>query len=133
LIASRDRFDMTSIATRSLDWLEAYLEAERFRGYDPYDALSSPFFRLPVLCSSRWLRIAAEQAFKSSPVNRRPLLGIPKGYNPVTLAFVLEASAYRAHVEPQRADAFRARAAECVAELVRLRTGGSRRLLGLPL
>jgi len=52
------------------------------------------------------------------------LLRIPKGYNPVTLAFVLEASAYRARVEPQRADAFRARAAACVTELARLRTGG---------
>jgi hypothetical protein len=123
LIASRDRFDITSIV-RSLDRLEAHLEAERFRGYDPYDALSSPLFRLPVLRSSRWLRIASEQALKRSPVNLRPLLGIPKGYNPVTLAFVLEASAYRARIDPQRSDAFRARAAECVAELARLRTGG---------
>jgi hypothetical protein len=123
LIASRDRFDITSIV-RSLDRLEAHLEAERFRGYDPYDALSSPIFRLPVLRSSRWLRIAAEQALKRSPVNLRPLLRIPKGYNPVTLAFVLEASAYRSRTDPQRADAFRARAVKCVAELARLRSRG---------
>jgi hypothetical protein len=120
LIASRDRFDITSIAARSLD----RLEADRFRGYDPYDALSSPLFRLPVLRSSRWLRIAAEQALKRSRVDFRPLRRIPRGYNPVTLAFVLEACAYRARADLQRADAFRARAAECVAELARLRTGG---------
>ncbi|MGH8514873.1 MAG: delta-aminolevulinic acid dehydratase, partial [Gammaproteobacteria bacterium] len=124
MIENRDRFDITDNGVRSLDRLEAYLEAERFRGYDPYDALSSPLFRLPVLRSSRWLRIAAEQALKRLPVNLRPLLRIPKGYNPVTLAFVLEASAYRARIDPQRADAFRARAAECVAELARVRTGG---------
>jgi hypothetical protein len=124
LIASRDRFDITSITARSLDRLEAHLDAERFRGYDPYDALSSLLFRLPVLRSSRWLRIAAERAPKRSPVNLRLLLGIPKRYNPVTLAFILESSAYRARVDPQRADAFRARAAECVARLARSRTGG---------
>jgi hypothetical protein len=60
------------------------------------------------------------------------LLRIQKGYNPVTLAFVLEASSVsRARVDPHRADAFRhradafrARAAECVADLARLRTAG---------
>ena len=124
MIASRDRFEITSTLAQSLDRLEAHLEAERLRGYDPYDALSSPLFRLPVLRSSKWLRIAAEQGLKRSQVNLRPLLRIPKGYNPVTLAFVLQASAYRAHVDPQRADAYRARAGECVAELARLRTGG---------
>jgi hypothetical protein len=124
LIASQDRFDIPKTGVHSLDRLEAYLEAEHFRGYDPYDALSSPLFRLPVLRSSKWLRIAAEQTLKRSAINLRPLLRIPKGYNPVTLAFVLEASAYRAHVDPHRADAFRARAAECVTELARLRTDG---------
>jgi hypothetical protein len=70
------------------------------------------------------IRIAGEQALKRSPVNFRPLLRIPKGYNPVTLALVLEASAYRALAEPERADDHRARAAHCVAELDRLQTKG---------
>jgi hypothetical protein len=124
LIASRDRFEITDTLEQSLDRLEAHLEAEGFRGYDPYDALSSPLFRLPVLRSSKWLRIAAEQGLKRAPVNLRPLLRVPKGYNPVTLAFALEAAAYRARVEPEHADAYRARAAEFVAELARLRTSG---------
>jgi hypothetical protein len=109
---------------RSLGRLEAYLVAENLRGYDPYDALSSPLFRLPVLRSSKRLRLAALQALKRSPYNVRPLLGIPKGYNPVTLAFVLEASAYRAHTDRQREAIHHARAAECVAELAQLRTPG---------
>lgn len=108
----------------SLLRLETYLVAERFRGWDPYDALTSPLFRLPVLRSSKWIRLGAEQALKRFPYNIRPLLGIKKGYNPVTLAFVLEASAYRAATEPDRADLHRARAGECVAELERLQTGG---------
>jgi hypothetical protein len=109
---------------RSLRQLEAYLVAEHLRGYDPYDALSSPLFRLPVLRSSKWLRLAALQALKRSPYNVRPLLGIPMGYNPVTLAFVLEASAYRAHADRERAEVHRARASECVAELALLRSHG---------
>jgi hypothetical protein len=121
-IPSRTATD--SEVERSLARLEAYLVAERFRGWDPYDALTSPLFRLPLLRSSKWIRVGAEQALKRLPVNIRPLLGIKKGYNPVTLAFVLEASAYRAASEPARAEAYRARAAECVAELERLQTLG---------
>ena len=108
----------------ALERLESYLVRERFRGYDPYDALTSPLFRLPVLSSSRWIRIAAVQAVKRSPLNVRPLLRIPKGYNPVTLALVLEASVYRARAEPEREQIHRRRAAECIAELERLQTGG---------
>ena len=52
--ASPDRSEVTSRLGQRVDRLEAYLEAERFRGYDPYDALSSPVFRLPVLRSSKW-------------------------------------------------------------------------------
>jgi hypothetical protein len=108
----------------SLDRVESYLVAERFRGYDPYDALTSPLFRLPVLRSSKWLRIAGTQAVKRLPFNIRPLLAIPKGYNPVTLALVLEGSAYRAQVDRSRADEHRDRAAHCVSELARLSTKG---------
>jgi len=109
---------------RSLSRLETYLVAQRFRGWDPYDALTSPLFRLPLLRSSKWIRIAAEQTLKRLPYNIRPLLGIKKGCNPVTLAFVLEASAYRAKTEPDRADVYRARANECLAALEVLRTDG---------
>jgi hypothetical protein len=112
------------LVERSLARLESYLVREQYRGWDPYDALSSPLFRLPVLRSSRWIRLAAMQTLKRLPFNPRRLLGIPKGYNPVTLALVLEASAYRALAEPERADIHRRRAAECVAELDRLRTPG---------
>jgi hypothetical protein len=112
------------LVEQSLDRLEAHLVAERFRGYDPYDALCSPLFRLPLLRSARWPRFAAQQALKRLPYNVRPLLGIPKGYNPVTLAFVLEASAYRAQVDTKRAELHRTRAVECVAELARLRSLG---------
>jgi hypothetical protein len=107
-----------------LERVESYVVRERYRGYDPYDALTSPLFRLPILRSSKWLRIAAIQALKRSPVNMRPILRVPKGYNPVTLALVLEASSYRALADPGRAGSHRARAAECIGELRRLQTPG---------
>jgi hypothetical protein len=122
--ATRRRFEIMMLLRNTLETLEDHLETERFRGYDPYDALTSPLFRLPLFRSSKWIRLAAEQALKRSAINLRPLLRIPKGYNPVTLAFVLEACAYRSRVDPERAEAFRARAVECVAELKRLRTPG---------
>jgi hypothetical protein len=109
---------------QSIKRLEAHILAERYRGYDPYDALMSPAFRLPGLRSSRILRLRAQQVLRRSPVNLRPLLGIRKGYNPVTLALVLEAYAYLAQAEPQRASELQERGAECVRELRRLRSPG---------
>jgi hypothetical protein len=67
---------------------------------------------------------------KSRPVRNHNIFRAKPGSAPLVAALsvavlrVLEASACRARVDPQRADAFRARAAECVAELARLRTGG---------
>jgi hypothetical protein len=124
LVTRPDRSGISDVVATSLNHLEAYLVEERFRGYDPYDALTSPLFRLPVFRSSRVIRLAGEQALKRSPINLRSLLRIPKGYNPVTLALILEASAYRALAEPARADEHRARAAHCVVELDRLQTKG---------
>lgn len=124
MLSSASAADTRDELDRSLAALEAYLIRERFRGWDPYDALASPLFRLPLLRSSRWLRVAATQALKRSPVNVRPLLGIPKGYNPVTLAFVLAAATYRSQVDRERPDEHLELAETCVAELARLRTAG---------
>src|SRR5690348_2269492 len=109
---------------RSLDLLESYLGRERLRGYDPYDALTAPIFSLPFLRSSKWPRFAAQQALRRMRWNVRPLLRIRKGYNAVTVAFVLEGAAYRAHVDAGRAEAHRARAEECVRELSKMQTTG---------
>jgi hypothetical protein len=74
----------------AIDRLRTFIEAAHYRGYDPYDALKSPLFRLPGLRSSHFLRFAAQQAVKRSPVNLRPLLFVPKGTNPVTLGLCLQ-------------------------------------------
>lgn len=110
--------------SEGLSRVERYVVAERYRGYDPYDGLTSPLFRLPVLRSWKPIRLAAIQAVKRSPVNVRPLLAIPKQLNPVTIALVLEASAYRARSDREQADAHRARAHDCIDALKRLQTPG---------
>ncbi len=122
---------MTATVATSGDALEgalrrglAYVERERLRGYDPYDALASPLFRLPGLRSSHAVRFGAQQLLKRLPVNVRPLLGIAKGYNPVTVALVAQARAYLARAEPERADEHAESALWCVRELARLRSPG---------
>src|SRR6185437_2960115 len=58
------------------------------------------------------------QAVKRSPVNLRPLLGIPDGLSAATLAPVISAYARTGFLDPQEA---RVRLSECVAALAALR------------
>lgn len=68
--------------------LESYVESHEYKGYDCYDALLSPLLRF-VSRPSRWARMAAIQFLKRCPLNLRPILGVPKGYNPKGLGLFL--------------------------------------------
>ena len=68
--------------------LRKYIEAEGFKGFDPYDALNSPILSL-LSCGNKYLRIAFIQILKRLPVNLRPLLLIRKDYNPKGLGLFL--------------------------------------------
>jgi len=57
-----------------------YVEAADYAGYDPYDALNSPLLQC-LGARSKWIRIAATQLVRRSPVNLRPVLGIRKEHN----------------------------------------------------
>jgi len=87
--------EQIQLITESLDKLQRYIEKENYKGWDPYDALSSPLFKLPFFKSNKFIRFASQQAVKRSPLNLRPLLRIPKGYNPVTIGLVLQGYCYR--------------------------------------
>lgn len=78
----------------ALHKLIRHIESEHYKGFDPYDALKSPLFRLPVLRSNKILRFGAQQLVKRFPINMRPLLAVPKGYNPVTLGLCLQGYSY---------------------------------------
>lgn len=77
------------------------VQTEDYRGYDPYDALCSPIFRSPGF-RARLVRRAGQQVLKRSPLNVRPLLGIQKGRNPVTLALGLHAWSLLATVDASK-------------------------------
>ena len=91
---------------KSFDKLLDYIEAENFQGYDPYDALKSPFFKLPILRTNKLVRFGTQQLVKRLPFNIRPLLFIPRGYNPVTLGLCVQAYAYLYKAEPEKKEKY---------------------------
>ncbi|MCK5879663.1 MAG: delta-aminolevulinic acid dehydratase [Holophagae bacterium] len=108
----------------SLDRTEAFIRAEGYRGYDPYDGLASPLFKLPVLNRAKIPRWGFQQIIKRLPFQIRPLLGISKGYNPVTLALCAQALTWRDMAAGENHDSRRDEVEKLVAELDRLRTPG---------
>ena len=105
----RDR--IKDAATKS----EAYVRSQDYRGYDPYDALTSPLFRWPLLRSWKLARWGTQQVVKRLPFQVRPLLGIRKRTNPVTLGLALQAMTYL-----DAADGATGRRPEAVALVKRL-------------
>ncbi len=94
---------MENLHAASLSGLREYCERENFRGYDPYDGLNSRLFQaIPLLPKNRFARLAWIQAFKRSPLNLRPLVGIGKETNPKALGIFLSAycELYRHHQHP---------------------------------
>ncbi|HMT28655.1 MAG TPA: delta-aminolevulinic acid dehydratase, partial [Bacteroidia bacterium] len=57
---------------------------------DPYDALTSSVFTLPLFKNNKFIRFGIQQLVKRSPLDLRPLLFIKKGYNPVTLGLCIQ-------------------------------------------
>lgn len=72
----------------SLQRLQAYIEAEEFKGYDPYDTLNS---FIPFAIFGKWPAAIATQIQKRNPLNIRPILGIKKDYNPKSMGLLLHA------------------------------------------
>ncbi len=85
----------------SLSRLISYIESRNYMGIDPYDALKSPVFRLPVLKTNRRIRFFSQQIVKRSPVNLRPVLGINEGLDPVTLGLCIQGYSYLYHLSKQ--------------------------------
>jgi hypothetical protein len=108
----------------SLSKLNQYILRESYAGYDPYDALLSPLFSLPIFRSWRLPRFAGQQIVKRLPVNVRPLLGIRKHCNPVSYALCLQGYTYLASALPDRKDVYQKEAQFCLDEIKRLQTKG---------
>ncbi|MFL5771714.1 MAG: hypothetical protein ACJ75F_01060 [Flavisolibacter sp.] len=81
---------MQKTILQSFNLLKEYCEKQEFRGWDPYDGLTSTFFRrLPFISEKRIPRLAWIQLFKKSPFNLRKLTGVPKSYNSKGVALFL--------------------------------------------
>ncbi len=101
-----------------------YIIKEDYKGYDPYDVLNSPIFRLPVLRSNKTIRFLAQQVFRRIPVNIRPLLGIKKDINPVTLGLCIQAYTYLSLIDAQKKDFYLKEIEKLVSKLVNLSSRG---------
>ena len=112
--------DPAAIALRLL----AFCEASDWSGFDPYDALNSKLLAHLPLLDHRLPRIVVTQILKRSPVNVRPLLGVPKTQNPKGVALFLAAilMLWKQGVLTDGAE----RAERTVERLAALRSPGSR-------
>ena len=75
--------------TDASERLDAWIEAQAFKGYDPYDALNSPLLKT-LSFNNHMLRAGWVQLFKRSPVNLRPFTGVQKGFNPKGMGLFLD-------------------------------------------
>lgn len=104
--------------------VENYIIKEKYHGFDPYDVLNSPVFRLPLFRDSQVLRFGSQQIVKRLPWNIRTLMFIRKGNNPVTYALCLQAFTYLLNVFPSRREHFSNQIDLCINELESLRSKG---------
>ena len=59
---------------QSLDWLKRWIENNDFKGYEPFDGLTSYLYHLPL--KNRVASQILQQVVRRSPINLRPVLGI---------------------------------------------------------
>jgi hypothetical protein len=104
--------------------LESYIVSEDYKGYDPYDSLMSPLFKLPVLNSNKLLRFGFQQVFRRIPFNTRKIFRIKKGLNPVTLGLCIQAYTYLSFVFPAKKMFYLSEIDKLVIKLTELKSEG---------
>ena len=97
--------------------LERWGSARGWLGPDPYDALNARWLPRITRRSPLALRVVT-QAVKRSPLNLRPILGIPDGLSAATLAHVISAYARNGFLDAQEAHA---KLRRCIDSLAALR------------
>lgn len=104
----------------SLSKLEKYILKERYKGYDPFDVLTSPLFNFSLLKNSNILRLTAQQIFKRLPINLRPLIVVKKRLNPVTLGLCLQAFCNLIKVSKENDNLYKTEVDFCINKLMDL-------------
>ncbi len=84
-----------------LDQVYDWSRTQHYRGYNKHDGLNSPLLSA-LLGWAKWPRLVAIQSVMRFPVNLRPLLLIPKTYNPKGIALFAQGllDRYRASGNP---------------------------------
>lgn len=108
----------------SLRLVKDYIEKENYKGYDPYDVLKSPLFRLPLIRSNKVLRFGAQQLVRRACLNLRPFLFVPKGYNPVAIGLCIQAYAYLYESDTENRNHYRIIIEKLLADLIKLIPSG---------
>ncbi len=108
------------VVEKAIEALRIYIEKSDYRGYDPYDGLMSPLFKIPFLNSHKTTRFLWQQFVKRFPLNIRKLLLIKKGYNPVTLGLCIQGYARLAVVYPNKREEYRSKISFLIEELRKL-------------
>ncbi|OFX79062.1 MAG: hypothetical protein A2X12_07630 [Bacteroidetes bacterium GWE2_29_8] len=72
----------------AINTLSSYIEREEFKGYDPYDSLNSPLFKI---LKGNVIPAVFTQIQKRNAFNIRPLIGVHKEYNPKGIGLLLSA------------------------------------------
>ncbi len=87
---------------KSLERLRLWIEKEEFRGWDPYDGLTSKVFQsIPGIRDVRFFRLAWIQLFKRNPVNLRKLFLVKKDFNPKGVGLFLNGYCYLYRIDPR--------------------------------
>jgi hypothetical protein len=102
--------------------LKDYIIDEGYHGYDPYDILGSPVFKWPIL-KKRIFRFGAQQISRRIRFNLRSLMGVEKGYNPVTLGLCIQAYTYLSQVYTED-DFYPTEIDRLLCELIQLQSNG---------
>ena len=100
--SKKEKMTQTNEFFDSFVQLADFCAQEEYKGYDPYDSLNSKLFQaIPLVSKSRIAKLAWTQFFKRAPINLRPLVGVPKEYNPKALGLFLSSYCNLYEIDPQ--------------------------------
>ena len=107
-----------------IEKLQNYIISESYKGYDPYDVLMSPIFKLPFLKSNKIIRFVSQQVFRRIIYDFRPIMAIKKGINPVTLGLAVQAYTYLKELDEAKSDYYQAQINYCLDKLIEMKSEG---------
>jgi rhamnogalacturonyl hydrolase YesR len=99
----------------SIGRLEAYVESNGYKGYEPFDGLSSYLNHLTF--GNIFLQRILQQTIRQSPVNLRPVTGVPKKESTKGRGYM--ASGYLNMYKHTKKDSYKEKADLCLDWLIR--------------